>query len=371
VCVISHPPGPGSCDDGLYTSVTADSLGGFTSSLTVAASIYVPSLGVEVDCTDPSNPCVLGAADGADVVGTGVATPLRFAAVVTVPGAPTIGTAVSGNAAATVSWAAPASNGGSPITGYVVTPYVGGVAQPSQTFLSAALSQSVTGLTNGTAYTFTVAAMNVAGTGAESTASGAVLVGAPGAPAPASAVAGPLSATVSWTVPADNGSPITGYTVFVGIPGSFAPAQVVNVGPGVTTTTISGLVAGQEHFLRVAAINAVGTGLFARSPGRVTIEDVGVPDAPAPASAAAGSLSATVSWTVPDDNGSPITGYTVFVGVPGSYAPERVVNVGPEVTSLVISGLIAGQEHFFRVAAINAVGTGPYARTPGRVTIGA
>jgi hypothetical protein len=158
--------------------------------------------------------------------------------------------------------------------------------------------------------------------------------------------------------------------VFVGIPGSFTPERVVDVGPSVTSVSVDGLVPGQEHFFRVAAINAVGTGLYGRSPGRITIEDVGAPDAPAPASATAGSLSATVSWTVPDDNGSPITGYTVFVGVPGSYVAEQVVNVGPTVTTVTISGLTAGTARFFRVAAINGVGTGAYARTPGRVTIG-
>ena len=46
----------------------------------------------------------------------------------TVTGAPTIGTATGGNASATVTWTAPASNGGAAITGYVVTPYIGGVA---------------------------------------------------------------------------------------------------------------------------------------------------------------------------------------------------------------------------------------------------
>ena len=101
----------------------------------------------------------------------------------TMPGAPTIGTATDGNASASVTWTAPASNGGQPVTGYVVTPYIAGVAQATQTFNSTATTETVTGLTNGTAYTFKVAAINSVGTGAQSAASNSVTPATtPGAP---------------------------------------------------------------------------------------------------------------------------------------------------------------------------------------------
>ena len=90
------------------------------------------------------------------------------------PDAPTTVTAVAGDGRATVSWQAPVVDGGSPITGYVVTPSVGGVTQTARTFTSTAGSQLITGLANGTAYTFTVAAVNAVGTGAASAPSAAV-----------------------------------------------------------------------------------------------------------------------------------------------------------------------------------------------------
>jgi hypothetical protein len=91
-----------------------------------------------------------------------------------VPGAPTIGTAKAGNASATLTWTAPSSNRGSAIIGYVVTPYIGITAQTTQTFTSTATTETATGLTNRTAYTFRVAAFNTVGTGTNSAASNSV-----------------------------------------------------------------------------------------------------------------------------------------------------------------------------------------------------
>ena len=92
----------------------------------------------------------------------------------TVPGAPTGVSATAGDASATVTWTAPAANGGAAITNYQVTPYIGASAQTAVYTGSAATSKTVVGLTNGTAYTFKVAAINSVGTGSQSTASAAV-----------------------------------------------------------------------------------------------------------------------------------------------------------------------------------------------------
>ena len=85
------------------------------------------------------------------------------------PGAPTAVSAIAGNSQATVTFTAPASNGGAAITSYTVTSSPGGL-----TGTGSASPITVTGLTNGTSYTFTVAATNGAGTGAASAASNSV-----------------------------------------------------------------------------------------------------------------------------------------------------------------------------------------------------
>jgi stage V sporulation protein SpoVS len=86
------------------------------------------------------------------------------------PYAPTIGTASSGDASAVVNFTAPSNNGGSPITGYTATSSPGG-------FTGTGTSSPITvsGLTNGTSYTFTVTATNINGTGLPSAASNSVV----------------------------------------------------------------------------------------------------------------------------------------------------------------------------------------------------
>jgi poly(3-hydroxybutyrate) depolymerase len=87
---------------------------------------------------------------------------------VTVPGMPAAPHAVPGSHSATITWFAPADDGGAPVTGYVVTPYLAGVAQAPVSFASAATTETVTGLGSGESYTFTVRATNANGTGDES-----------------------------------------------------------------------------------------------------------------------------------------------------------------------------------------------------------
>ena len=135
------------------------------------------------------------------------------------------------------------------------------------TAAGSATSVVVSGLTNGTGYTFTVAATNVAGTGAVSARSAVVTPATvPTAPvirtAIAGATGGAITATATWAAPTSTGgAPITGYRV-AALRMSAAGAVLAQTTSAVQSATSRSLqmtlpVAGNYRFT-VQAINAVG-----------------------------------------------------------------------------------------------------------------
>jgi hypothetical protein len=281
----------------------------------------------------------------------------------TVPDAPTTVTATPGIAQATVHWTAPASNGGSAITGYDVTRYVAGVAQGT-TSVGAVTQTTVGGLTNGTAYTFKVAAKNVAGTGAQSPASNAVTPWpAPDPPTGVSATPGAGQATVNWTAPAfDGGSPIIGYDVTRYSAGIAQGTTSVGL---VTSTTIGGLTNGTAYTFKVAAKNIAGTGAQSAASNPVTPRTV--PDAPTGLSGTTGgSGQAVLSWSAPAfDGGAAISGYDVTAYSGGVAQSTTAVGAATQAT---IGGLTNGATYTFRIAAKNVAGTGAQSSDSNAVT---
>jgi autotransporter-associated beta strand protein len=101
------------------------------------------------------------------VSGVGAFTGPVSAASLTGPSAPTNLVGTPGNRQVSLTWTAPSSNGGAAISDYVVQ-YSSNSGVTWETFnraFSTATFTTVTGLTNGTAYVFRVAAVNSAGTG--------------------------------------------------------------------------------------------------------------------------------------------------------------------------------------------------------------
>jgi RHS repeat-associated protein len=268
------------------------------------------------------------------------------------PGAPTGVSASRGNAAASVSWTAPASNCAT-ISTYTVTASPGG-ASATVTGSPPATAATVSGLANGTAYTFTVTATNAAGTGPASAASNSVTPATvPSPPTGVTATAGTQQATVSWTAPANNGSAITSYTVTANPGGA---AATVTGSPPATSATVTGLTGGMAYRFTVTATNGVGTGLASAASNSVT--PTGPPQAPTEVNALGRPAGALVRWQAPTNTGGvALTGYTI-TPYAGSTAGTPVT-VGPTLTSALIGGLTPGTYYDFHVVATNQYGTSP------------
>ncbi|MFS3130405.1 fibronectin type III domain-containing protein, partial [Nocardioides sp. Bht2] len=247
-------------------------------------------------------------------------------------------TATAGNGQATVSFTAPVSDGGSAITSYTVA------ADPGTATRTCDASPcTVTGLSNGTAYTFTVVATNEAGDSVVSDPSAAVTpITKPGAPTGVTATAGNGQATVSFTAPvSDGGSAITSYTVAAD-PGT--ATKTCDASP----CTVTGLSNGTAYTFTVVATNAEGdSDPSARS---ASVTPARVPDAPSAVVAVAGDRRATVSFVPPLDNGgAPITSFTVTTR-PGGIS--TVCAASP----CAITGLSNGTAYRFVVRATNVHG---------------
>jgi fibronectin type 3 domain-containing protein len=284
------------------------------------------------------------------------------------PGAPTAPSATAGAESATVNWTDPASDGGSPITGYDV--YASTTNPPSTSGPPAATvsgatatSANVTGLTDGTPYYFVVTAVNANG---QSAASAPVVSATPstvpGAPTSPAASGGNASSTVTWTDPASNGgSPITGYDVYASTtnpPSTTGPPAATVSGATATSVNVTGLTNGDTYYFVVTAVNA--NGQSAPSSPVATATPTSVPDAPTAPSATAGAESATVNWTDPaSDGGSAITGYDVYdstTNPPSTTGPPAATVSGATATSVNVTGLTNGDTYYFVVTAVNANG---------------
>jgi prepilin-type N-terminal cleavage/methylation domain-containing protein len=235
---VAWTPDPDEPGDGYSVSWTDGVVSGTTSSASSPITVTGLTNGVSYTFTVTA----LGLAGNSPPVSS-VVTPY------TTPSAPTGVVVTAGASSLLVSWDAPASDGGSPVTGYTATAFPGGAS-----CATAGLSCTIPGLTDGTLYTVTVTAANAAGSSAGSPPSAATApYTVPGAPTGVSATPGDGQAVVSWVAPADDGgSAVTGYTV-TSSPGSF---QCSTAG---LSCTVTGLTNDTSYTFTVVAGNAAGS----------------------------------------------------------------------------------------------------------------
>lgn len=187
----------------------------------------------------------------------------------TAPDAPTSLGASKGNTQVSLSWTAPASNGGSSITDYLVEYKLTSEPTTWSTFAdgtSTGTSATVTGLTNDLSYDFRVSAINAFGTSSPSSTATKTpgLPTAPDAPTIGTALAGNTQVSVVFSAPADNGgSAITSYTA------SSSPGNITASGSS-SPIVVTGLTNGTEYTFTVTATNSIGTSSASSASNAVT-----------------------------------------------------------------------------------------------------
>ena len=287
--------------------------------------------------------------------------PTPAPAPATVPSVPLSLTATPSSQAVALTWKLPTSDGGSAITDYKIE-YALSNSTSWTVFAhapSVARTANITGLINGTQYSFRVSAVNAVGTG---TATAPVLA-TPVAPATLTSplnltgTVGRQTATLWWQQPSSiPGSAITDYIIESSV-NSGSTWTTVNDGVSINRTfTVTGLSAVAYSF-RVKAVNSTGT-----SPASNTVVltplSIDPPSAPRALAVYASFNGATLYWATPSsDGGSRITGYRAEYSTDGgaTWTTSEIISVIRR--SMSYSNLVGGVPHKFRVFAINAVGT--------------
>ena len=267
------------------------------------------------------------------------------------PGAPTSVVATAGNASASVTFVAPTSDGGSAITGYTVTSIpAGGIDSNAG---STSLTHNITGLTNGTSYTFTVKATNSVGTSVASAVSNLVIPTAP--VATSFTFTGPSSGNVNspsanFTVTPNNvySGTITITPSGTGSAGLSAKVLTFSNSSTAQTFSITPTVAGS------ITLTPTNNGILTNPAKLIYSANAILPNAPTSVVATAGDASALVTFVAPTNTGgSAITGYTV-TSIPAGGVDT---NAGSTLLTHSIGGLTNGTSYTFTVKANNSVGS--------------
>jgi len=227
-------------------------------------------------------------------IGSGATRKFGFGAGVK-PGEPTIGTATRGDQQVSVAFTPPEALGtGTPT--YTATSSPGG-------FTAVGLNSPlvVTGLTNGTAYTFTVKVENAFGFSISGSSNSVTPAGIPATPdAPTASlpdIYGNTTVSLSWTAPSNNGSALTDYYIQYSSNSGGTWTPFTDGVSTTTSTTVTGLTNGTAYVFRVAAVNSVGNSSYSSASNSVTPLAGKIPT---PTIGDIAETTSSIPWCYPD-----------------------------------------------------------------------
>jgi hypothetical protein len=289
---------------------------------------------------------------GSDVSGN--ATPIGP------PDAPTSLTLTPGVKQIQATWTAPTSDGGSPITQYNISWYIGTTFVGSSDVSGNILTYTIGSLKDGTTYTVYVKAVNQAGFTGDVVSGNATTPTVPSAPTNLTLTSGSSigskSIKAEWKAPSSDGGQggggITSYIVNWYITGGSTTS--IAISSNNLSYTIGDLTNGTSYNVYVQAVNDVGTGAASETK---TQTPYGPPSAPTGLTLTSGNSQIKVDWTAPTDTGGSTIDYYIVSWYNGAtfIGSDNTLD-GQSPGTYTITGLTNGTTYTVNVQAHNTAG---------------
>jgi titin len=269
----------------------------------------------------------------------------------TVPSAPQNLQATYGDSQVSLTWTAPANDGGYTISEYMIYRATSASGPYTNIANTTGLSYTDFSVTNGITYYYNVSAVTAEGEGASSNQISVTPATVPTAPQNLQASAGDWQVSLTWTAPAnDGGYAISEYMIYRATSAGGPYTNIANTtGLGYTDT---GVTNGVTYYYNVSAVNAEGEG---PSSNQVSATPTGPPTPPQNLEVNKSGTTVTLNWTTPSNNGgSAITHYRVFRSQTSGGPYTNIDNTS--LLSYVDTTVINGQKYYYVVTAVNGLG---------------